>query len=150
VLLVGRISVQAPIQQLWDMLLEPETLQACLPGAEKIERLDEKHYTIVIMQKVGPINVRFKIKATLTRVEVPTHLELEGQREDMGKAGQVVFKARIGLQETAGNAVEISYAVDANIAGTLAMFGERIIQAKAKKVEAEIAKALQERLDNRT
>jgi carbon monoxide dehydrogenase subunit G len=148
--LAGRISVKALIQRVWDMLLEPETLQACLPGIETIERLDEKHYTIVFMQKVGPINVRFKIKATLTRVEAPTHLELEGQREGMGKAGQVVFKARIDLRETAGNAVEIAYTVDANIAGTLAMVGERMMQAKAKKVEAEIAKAFQERLDNRT
>jgi carbon monoxide dehydrogenase subunit G len=124
-------------------------LQACVPGIETIERLDEKHYTIVIMQKVGPITVRFKMKATLTRVEAPTHLELEGQREDMGKANHVVFKVRIDLRETAGNVVEISYTVDANIAGTLAIFGDRIIQAKAKKVEAEMAKALQERLNNR-
>ena len=120
-----------------------------LPGIEKIERLDEKQYTIVIMQKVGPLNVRFKMKATLTRVEAPAHLELEGQREDMGKANQVVHKARIDLRETAGGAVEISYTVDANMAGTLAILGDRIIQAKAKKVEAEITKALQERLNNR-
>jgi carbon monoxide dehydrogenase subunit G len=145
----GQIRVQAPLQRVWDMLLEPETLQACLPGIEKIERLDEKHYTIAIMQKVGPLSVRFKMKATLTRVEAPTHLELEGQREDIGKAGQVVHKIRIDLRETAGNAVEISYTVDANIAGKPAMFGERIMQARAKKVEAEITKALQERLNNR-
>ncbi|MCJ7664806.1 MAG: SRPBCC family protein [Desulfobacterales bacterium] len=147
--LAGRISVQAPIQQLWDMLLEPETMQACLPDIEKIERLNAKQYIIVIMQKVGPLTVRFKVKATLTRVEAPTHLEIEGQRADMGRANQVVFKARIDLRETAGNAAEISYTVDANIAGTLAMFGERMMQAKAKKAEAEIAKALQERLNSR-
>jgi len=147
--LAGKIRVQAPIQRVWDVLLEPETLQACVPGAEKIERLDDKNYTIVIMQKVGPIKVRFKIKATLTMVEAPTHLEIEGQRADMGKADQVVHKVRIDLQETTGNVVEISYSADAHIAGTLAMFGERIMQAKAKKVEAEIAKSLQERLDNR-
>ncbi|HEX9949726.1 MAG TPA: SRPBCC domain-containing protein [Thermodesulfobacteriota bacterium] len=147
--LAGKISVQAPIQRVWDMLLEPETLQACIPGIEKIERLDEKHYAIVIMQKVGPLPLRFKMRATLTRVEAPTHLEIEGQRADMGKADQAVHKVRIDLRETAGNAVEISYTVDATIAGTLAMFGERIMQAKAKKVEAEIAKALQEKLNNR-
>jgi len=144
----GQIKVQAPIQRVWDILLEPETLQACLPGIEKIERLDEKHYAIVLMQKVGPIKVRFKIKATLTKVEAPLHLEIEGQRLDTGKADHLIHKARIDLKEAAAGAVEISYTVDANIGGTLAILGEGIIQAKAKKVEAEIAKALQERLDS--
>ncbi len=148
-LLAGKISVQAPIQRVWDMLLEPDTLQACLPGIEKIERLDERNYAIVIAQKVGPLPLRFKIKATLTKIEAPLHLELEGQREDTRKADEAIHRARIDLQEIAGDAVEISYNVDANIPGTLAVLGEGIIQAKVKKVEAEIAKALQQRLDNR-
>lgn len=145
----GQIKVQAPIQRVWEMLLEPETLQACLPGIENIERLDERNYAIVIAQKVGPIKVRFKIKATLTKVEAPTHLEIEGQGADRGKSDQAVHKVRIDLRETTGGVVEISYSTDANIPGKLAMIGESIMQAKAKKVEAEFTKALQERLNNR-
>ncbi len=148
-LLAGKISVKAPIQRVWDILLEPETLQGCLPGIEKIERLDEKHYAIVISQKVGPVTLRLQIKATLTKIEAPYHLEIEGQREEKGKSKQTVQKVRIDLRETAGDAVEISYTVDVNIGGTLAILGEGIIRAKVKKVEAEIAKALQQRLDDR-
>jgi carbon monoxide dehydrogenase subunit G len=148
-ILAGKIRVQAPIKRVWDMLLEPETLQACVPGIEKIERLDERHYTIVMMQKVGPIKVRVTIKATLIEVEAPLHLEIEGQRLDTGKADHLVHKARIDLKEAAASAVEISYTTDVNIAGTMAILGDRIIQAKAKKVKAEFTKALQERLDKR-
>lgn len=124
------------------------TLQACLPGIEKIERLDERNYAIVVVQKVGPLAVRFKIKATLIKVEAPLHLEIEGQRADTKKAGEAIHKIRLDLLETAGGFVEISYTADANIGGTLATFGERIMRAKAKKVEADFAKALQERLNN--
>jgi carbon monoxide dehydrogenase subunit G len=148
-LLTGKIRVQAPIQRVWDMLLEPETLEVCLRGIEKIERLDERNYTIVMAQKVGPLTVRFQIKATLIKVEAPRHLEIEGQRADMGKTDHRVHKARIDLRETAGGTVEISYMADANIGGALAILGDRIIQAKAKKVEVEFAKTLQERLNNR-
>jgi carbon monoxide dehydrogenase subunit G len=145
----GKIRVQAPIKRVWDTLLEPETLQACLSGIERIERLDERNYTIIIAQKVGPLTARFKMKATLTRVEAPTHLELEGQREDIGNADRVVHKVRIDLHEIPGNCVEISYATDANIGGALAIFADRIIQAKVKKIEAEFTNALQKRLDSR-
>ncbi len=145
----GQIRVQAPLQRVWETLLEPETLQACLPGVEKIERLDERNYTIVLMQKIGPLAVRFKIKATLTKVEAPTHLELEGHREAKGKVGQAVHKVHIDLRETAGNAVEISYTVDANMGGTPLAFGDGIVRSKAKKLEAEFAKTLQEILDKK-
>jgi carbon monoxide dehydrogenase subunit G len=148
-LLAGKIRVQAPIQQVWDTLLEPETLQACLPGIEKVERLDEKHYAIVFMQKIGPLPLRFKIKATLTRVEPPLHLEIEGQRAETLKAGEARHKARIDLRETVDGFVEISYTADANMGGTLAIFGEGILQAKTKKIESEIAQALQQKLNGR-
>jgi carbon monoxide dehydrogenase subunit G len=143
----GKIRVQAPIQRVWDTLLEPETLQACVPGIKQIERPDERNYIIVITQKVGPLPLRLQIRATLTKLEAPLHLEIEGYR--LGTADHRTHKARIDLQEIADNAVEISYAVDANIGGTLAIFGDSIIQTKAKKAEAKIAKALQERLNNR-
>jgi carbon monoxide dehydrogenase subunit G len=146
-LLTGKIRVQAPIQRVWDMLLEPGTLQACLSGIEKVERLDERNYTITIAQKIGPLPIRFQIKAILTRIEAPHHLEIEGYR--LGTVDHRSHMARIDLRETASNAAEISYAVEANIGGALAIFGDRIIQTKAKKAEAEIARVLQQRLDNR-
>lgn len=147
-ILEGKFALKAPIQKLWDTLLEPETLQACLPGAEKIERLDEKTYDVLLKQKVGPIKVRFKMKAILTKVEPPTHLEMEGEGEDIGKAGRVVQKTNIDLKETDGGKVEVSYKTDANIVGKLAMFGDRIMRAKAKKVEEEFTNNLKEKLKN--
>jgi len=145
----GQIRVQAPIRRVWDALLEPETLQACIPGAEQIERLNERQYHVVIKQKVGPLTARFTMQVALTTVEAPTRLELEGEGADMGKAARVIHKTRIDLRETAEGVVEISYTIDARIVGKLALFGERIMQAKAKKIEAEFTEALQERLGNR-
>jgi len=148
-IVAGKIRVQAPLRRVWDVLLEPETLQACIPGAEQIERLDERHYHVVIKQKIGLLAVRFTMRVTLTTVEAPIRLELEGEGVDMGKAGHIVHKTRIDLRETAGGIAEISYRTDAHIGGALALFGDRLMQAKAKKVEAEFTRALQERLSNR-
>jgi carbon monoxide dehydrogenase subunit G len=142
----GKFTLKAPIQKLWDTLLEPETLLACIPGAEKIERLDEKTYDCIVKQSVGPISVKFKFKSTLSRVEPPKHLEVEGEGEDIGKAGHFVQKSIVDLREIPGGEVEVSYRTDATVVGKLAMFGDRIMRAKAKKVEEEFTKALQERL----
>ena len=147
-LMEGKFILKAPIKKTWDTLLEPETLLSCIPGAEKIERIDEKTYDCVVKQKVGPISVKFKFKSILSNVEPPTHIEVDGEGEDIGKAGHFVQKSVVDLRETSGGEVEISYRTDATIVGKLAMFGDRIMRAKAKKVEEEFTKALQERLKN--
>jgi len=142
----GKLTIKAPIQTLWDKLMDPEILLACLPGAEKIERLDDKTYDCVIKQKVGPITVRFKFKNILVNLEPPNHAEMEGEGEDIGKAGRFTQKTSIDLKENDAGEVEISYKCRANIVGKLAMFGDRILKAKAKKMEAEFTKALREKL----
>ena len=145
-LMEGKITLKAPIQKLWDTLLDPETLLSCIPGAEKIERIDEKTFDCVVKQKVGPISVKFKFKSVLSKVEPPTHIEVDGEGEDIGKAGHFVQKTVVDLRETPEGEVEVSYRTEATIVGKLAMFGDRIMRAKAKKVEEEFTKALEERL----
>jgi hypothetical protein len=146
VIIEGKFNLKVPIQKLWDTLLDPETLRACLPGAEKIEQLDEKTFDCVVRQKVGPISVRFKFKTKLVKVEPPTHIEMEGEGEDIGKAGRFVQRTSIDLREKEGGEVELSYSCKANIVGKLAIFGDRILKGKAKKVEEEFTSALREKL----
>ena len=145
-ILEGNLKVKAPIQKLWDTLLEEETLRNCIPGAEKIDRIDEKTYDCLINQKVGPISVRFKFKNILTKVEPPVYLEMEGEGEDISKAGRFTQRTSIKLKETDLGEVEISYRCNANIVGKLAMFGDRIMRAKAKKIEAQFSESLREQL----
>ncbi|MFC2141755.1 CoxG family protein [Acidobacteriota bacterium] len=142
----GKFSLKAPIQLLWDTLLDPETLRSCIPGAEKIERLDEKTYDCVIKQKVGPISVRFKFKNILSELDPPNHVVMEGEGEDIGKAGRFTQRTNIDLKETDGDEVEISYQCRANLVGKLAMFGDRILMVKAKKLEGEFTSALKDKL----
>jgi carbon monoxide dehydrogenase subunit G len=146
-LLEGNFTIKAPIERLWDSLLETETLRACVPGAEKIDRLDEKTYDCIVKQKVGPIGVRFKFKISLAKLVPPHHIEMKGEGEDIGKAGRFTMKTTIELKEETGGGVQVSYSCEANIIGKLAMFGNRIIQAKAKQVEEEFTKNLKNRLE---
>ena len=145
-LMEGKLTLNVPIKKLWDTILEPETLLSCIPGAEKIERIDEKTYDCVVKQKVGPISVKFVFRSIITKMESPTHIEVEGEGEDIAIAGHFVQKSIVDLREISPNEVEVSYQSEVNIVGKLAMFGERIMRAKAKKVEEDFTIALQERL----
>ena len=146
----GGFTLNAPIDKLFDLLLKPETIMTCLPGAESVKLLDETAYECVVKQKVGPFSVKAKSVNRLTNVEKPTHIEIEGEGEDLAKLGHFKQKGVVDLREVSPGSVEITYKVDVSIVGKLAMFGDRIMRAKAKQVEEEFTKALQERLKKMT
>jgi len=149
-LIEGKMIVSAPINKLWEALLEPETLAACMPGAEKIEKIDDVTYDAIVKQKVGPIKVRLKFRNVLTKVEPPNHLELDGEGEDMTKLGHFRQKTVVDLKENPGGEVEVSYSANVNVVGKLAMFGDRIMRSKAKDVEKEFTANLHARLKSVT
>jgi len=145
-LIEGKFTVNAPVETLWNLLLQPETLGSCLPGAEKIEKIDDTTYDAVIKQKVGPIKVKLSFRNHLTKIEAPIHLELEGEGEDMTKLGHMKQKTSVDLKDIGNGAVEVSYRSDVAIVGKLGMFGDRVMRSKAKDVEKEFTRNLQERL----
>jgi len=144
----GKFTVKAPIQKLWDTLFDVQALAACLPGTEEIKQLDDKTYDVTMKQKVGIIKVTMKGKQTLTKVEAPTHLEMEGEAEDMTKLGRMKDKVTMDLKEIGGGEVEISYNIDVSMVGKLAMFGDRVMRSKATEVEREFVKNLSAKLSS--
>jgi carbon monoxide dehydrogenase subunit G len=149
-LMEGKFTLKAPIQEVWDFLLKPETLASCIPGAEKMEAIDDKTYESVVKQKVGPISVKFKFTTTITEVDPPRHLKAVGRGEDIAKAGTFSQETTVDLTEISKDEVEVSYKSNVSLVGRLATFGERIMRAKAKSVGEEFTKNLQEKLKNRT
>jgi uncharacterized protein len=142
----GGFTVKAPIQKLWDTLFDVQALAGCLPGAEKIEQIDEKTYDVTMKQKVGIVKVTMKGRQVLTKADAPNHLEMEGEAEDITKLGHMKDKVTMDLKELPGGEVEITYTIDVSMVGKLAMFGDRIMASKAKEVEKGFVKNLQEKL----
>ena len=145
-LIEGKFTVKAPIQDVWKSLLDPGTLASCIPGTEKMEAIDDRTYDSVVKQKVGPISVRFKFTTTLTEVEPPRYLKAVGRGADVTKAGTFTQETTVNLSEVSKDEVEVSYRSNVSLVGRLATFGERIMRAKAKSVGDEFTKNLQEQL----
>ncbi len=145
-LLEGKFTLKAPIQKVWNSLLDPVTLASCIPGTEKMEVIDDKTYESVVRQKVGPISVKLKFTTTLTEVEPPRYIKAVGRGADITKAGTFTQETKVNLTEVSNDEVEVSYSSNVSLVGRLATFGERIMRAKAKSVGEEFTKNLQEKL----
>lgn len=51
----GGFTVKAPIDKLFDFLMEPETVMMCIPGTESVRVIDDTSFESVVKQRVGTI-----------------------------------------------------------------------------------------------
>ncbi len=145
-LIEGKVTLNAPIKKIWDNILEPNTLAKIVPGAESLVLKGEKEYVGVIKQKLGPFSI--KVNGSVTWVEfTPTnHLKGTIKGELLGGMGLIIGDLIIDLNEVKKDEVEVSYKASFNITGKVSVVGDRIIRAKAKDMEKEMAKNFQEKL----
>jgi carbon monoxide dehydrogenase subunit G len=142
----GQFTIEAPIQTVWDSLLDPQTLGSCVPGAEKMDVIGENTYESVVKQRVGPFKVTLKFTTKLTEVRPPNYIKAEGRGADITKLGNFSTEMEVNLNETSPNNVEVAYVADVSLVGKLATFGERIMRAKAKEVGDKFTENLRDRL----
>ena len=145
-LLEGQFQIKAPIEKVWESVLDPNTLGTCMPGTEKMEILDDKTYETIIKQRVGPIKVKLKFKTELTEVRPPNYIKAVGKGADVTKLGNFSFELEMNLKETKKDHVDVSYMSNVSLVGRLATFGERVMRAKSKSVSEEFTKNLQAKL----
>jgi carbon monoxide dehydrogenase subunit G len=145
-LIEGKFTLKAPVQEVWDFLLEPGTLVLCIPGAQKMEAIDDKTWEGTIKQKVGPISVTLQFTQTFDEVEPPKHLRALGRGSALGGIGTFTQETIIDLTEVAKDEIEVAYKSNVSLVGRLATFGEKIMRAKVDRVGEEFINNLQEKL----
>ena len=142
----GKFTMKAPIQKVWDFLLAPGTLASCIPGAEKMEAIDDKTWEGMVKQKVGPITIKLAFTQTLTDLDPPRHVKAVGRGSAAGGAGTFSQETIVDIKEVGGGEVEVAYSSNVSLVGRLATFGERIMRAKVNKIGEQFINNLQDAL----
>jgi hypothetical protein len=142
--LKGSRSVPASIETTWAALNDPETLKACIPGCESIERVSDTEFRVAMTARVGPVSAKFNGRIVLADLSPPSsyRMSFEGQG---GAAGFARGEARVALSPD-GAGTRISYTATAQIGGKLAQIGSRLVDGAAAKVADDFFARLVERL----
>jgi len=138
--------VNAPQDKVWEFLFNIPKLSQCIPGIESVEVIDDKTYRGKLAVRVGPIKSEFSGKVTLTEIDAPHRIAGTVEGDDKSSASSVKATFTGTLNPVAGG-TEAAFQVEANLRGRLAQFGGPVIAATAKKLIAEFAKCLKEKLE---
>lgn len=131
----GDAVLPASQADVWAKLNDPETLKACIPGCQSLDREGENGFVAVAKVKLGPVSATFKGKVTLSDIDPPHGYKISGEGEG-GVAGFAKGGAVVKL-EAVPEGTKLTYDVEAQIGGKLAQLGGRLINGVAKKLADE-------------
>ncbi|MCC6945379.1 MAG: carbon monoxide dehydrogenase subunit G [Thermomicrobiales bacterium] len=129
--LVGEHTFDAPRQQVYDFLLDPEVLRQCLPGCEKLDRIGDDEYAATMKIGIAMIKGTFSGRVKISDKVGPESFTMEV--EGSGPQGQVSGVGKLTLTEADGKTT-VHYTGDANVRGTIARVGARMIQPAARQI----------------
>ncbi|APW36194.1 hypothetical protein RD110_02335 [Rhodoferax koreense] len=133
----GHQLLSHPAADVWQALLDPEVLRACIAGCERFERLGESEYKSMVKISIGPVSARFASTMTLAEVVAPQSCTLQFAGQG-GVAGFGKGSARVLLTAQDGGAhTRLDWSADAHIGGRLAQIGSRLIEATVRKMSED-------------
>ena len=129
--LTGEHTFNVPRAKVWQFLLDPDVLKASLPGCEKLEAVGEDEYVATMKIGISFIKGTFSGKVKITDKNEPESYKMSV--EGSGPQGQVSGVGTLELVEQ-GESTIVKYKGDANVRGSLARVGARMIQPAAKTI----------------
>ena len=94
--LTGEYKIPAPRQTVWEGLNDPETLKACIPGCEELEKSGDDSFAAKVKSKIGPVSAKFSGEVTLSDLNPPESYTISGEGKG-GAAGFAKGSARVNL-----------------------------------------------------
>lgn len=129
--LTGEHTFAAPRAQVWQSLHDPATLQACLPGCERMDEIGPDEYETTMKIGIAAIRGTYQGRVKISDKEEPNRYRM--LVEGKGPAGQVSGEGTLELVED-GEQTIVRYTGNATVRGTLARVGARVMQPAAKMI----------------
>lgn len=143
-LIENDIEVEAPVDQVWNYMLDVPRMAPCIPGAEITEELGDNKYKGRVTTKMGPVSLRFAGDAEIVEQDESAKrivMKAEGS-EEKGK-GQASMTMTSVLQSS-GNGTRIKVSQDLDLSGAAAQYGRGMIQDVTSTLMKSFASCVQE------
>jgi uncharacterized protein len=140
-------TVNAPLQRVWDFLLNVQEVAPCMPGAEITEVVSETEYKGNVKIKLGAVQMSYKGTATIDQIDESTHtvVLVAAGRESRG-TGNASSTTTSNLVAEGSNRTLVNLHSQVDVSGRVAQFGRGIMQDVASRLIGEFARNLEARL----
>jgi uncharacterized protein len=142
-------EVAAPVERVWQALIDVEHVAPCLPGAAITGRNDDGSYNGSFTVKIGPTTASYTGKLEMESVDEGSRTAtMSAQGSDKRGQGGASAKILSRVEEVAEGRTRVEVDTDYHITGRLARFGRGgMIEDISERLLKEFAKRLAESVE---
>jgi uncharacterized protein len=141
-------EVRAPVERVWETLVDIERVAPCLPGAEVTEAGEDGTYRGTFSVRLGPTTAAYRGELNMEELdEEARRVAMRASGQD--KRGQGSAKATIvSTMHAEGELTRVDVETDFTITGRLARFGRGgMIEDISNRLLREFADCLRQRIE---
>lgn len=145
--IAGNYNFAAPREEVWAAINDPEVLARALPGCEKLEQISENEFETTLNIRLQAVRGTYSGRVRIEDAQPPAHYRIfiDGK----GNNGFLKGEGSIDLREEAVAMTIIDYGGEAQVGGTIASVGQRLIDGAAKTLINQSLKALAAQIEAR-
>ncbi|HEY8461613.1 MAG TPA: SRPBCC family protein [Blastocatellia bacterium] len=143
-----QFEVKAPVQRVWEYLIDPAKVVVCIPGAELLETQDERSFVGSVKVKVGPMTMSYKGLMKFVELdEQGRQVRMTGEGREAGGAGsaKVTMLSKITPLDGGGALVVVS--ADVDLVGKIVQFGRGMIEEVSKQLFRQFSACVKKHLE---
>lgn len=143
--ITNSFTVDAPIDEAWELLTDIPEIAPCLPGAKLTDHIDGV-YNGGIKIKVGPVTAEYKGSAEFVEKDaVARKVVINGKGRDTRGAGnaQALITANM---EAVGNQTKVDIHTDLKVSGKVAQFGRGVMQDISTKLIGQFVECVEAKI----
>jgi carbon monoxide dehydrogenase subunit G len=143
--LENEFTVDAPVDEAWNVMLDLERVTPCLPGAQLTDQVGDGEHKGTMKVRLGPVTQQYNGTVSIEEADESEHravLKADGK----DARGQGTASATITStlhEENGGESTRVRVETDMQITGRAAQFGQSVQQDVAEKIMGRFAECLE-------
>jgi carbon monoxide dehydrogenase subunit G len=143
-----RFEVQAPVERVWQYLIDPKRVVQCLPGAELIEQKDDGTFVGAIKVKVGPLSMSYKGQGKFTEIDEQTHqARMVGNAREVSGSGSTKVSMLSTVAPLANGGSEVLVNADIDLVGKIVQFGRGMVEEVSRQMFRQFSVCVKQQLE---
>src|SRR5678816_2772503 len=143
-----RFEVKAPVERVWNYLIDPKRVVQCLPGAELLELREDQTFLGAIKVKVGPLSMSYKGQAKFTDINEETHqVRMVGDAREVGGSGSTKVSMLSTVSPLPSGGCEVLVNADIDLVGKIVQFGRGMIEEVSRQMFRQFSTCVRQQLE---
>ena len=128
--------LKKPLEEVWNFIVNPETIAPCIPGVESVETIDATHYRAKVKVVVSFVSATFVLNVEITERRDPSLLKSRIKGKDSGIGSSISAETILEVSPISDRETKVKYGANFVFTGQVASLGRSIMQAKTEEQTA--------------